>query len=64
MNENGTEKLGIDHNTVRKHHDACATTPVTRAEGKTTKDRPPHNQETSHNSTGHCIQVSTRNKHP
>ena len=50
----------IDHNTVGKYHDACATTPVHACWRKNNKRPATRPEETSHNSIGHSTQVSTR----
>ena len=50
----------IDYNTVRKYHDACATTPVHACRRKNNKIPITRPEETSHNSIGHGTQVSTR----
>ena len=65
MTENGTETgQRIDHNSVRKYHDACATTPVHACRRKKqNKGQATYPEETSHNSIGHGIQVSTSNTH-
>ena len=62
MTENGTEKL--DNELITTLFENVTTLArlhqFTRAEGKTTKDRPSVQEETSHKSIGHSTQVSTR----
>ena len=53
----------IDHNIVRKYHDASATTPVHARRRKINKGQATYPEETSHNSIGHGIQVTTINTH-
>ena len=66
MTENGTEKL--DNELITTLFENITTLAqlhqFTRAEGKTTKDQATYPEETSHNSIGHGIQVSTINTHP
>ena len=54
----------IHLNIVRKYHDAYATISVHACRRKNNKGQATYPEETSHNSTGYGIQVSTSNTHP